>query len=143
MRRRRGSSMIEFALGMLVLAPVMAGLARWTATSYLIYEMQEAVRSGAIYAAGQPGARYLSAERAGQGSDFERRVRNIVLCGDASGRGVVKIPGLKAENVNVTFGGPAGGIVTISIAGYEAPGGVVTVPKGPSASMPFGARGGT
>ena len=59
----------------------------------------------------------------------------------------MRVAGLKAENIHVSFGhvsfgAPAAGIVTISIAGYEGPGGILKLPKGPSASMPYGARGG-
>jgi hypothetical protein len=137
MRRRRGSSLIEFALGLVVLAPVTVEVARWGATAYVLHEMQSAAGEGAAFASTAPttwGVRDL---------DFERRVRNVVLYGNPGGGERARIAGLRAENIQVTVMQERGlpRTVEVSIRGYEAPGRVLLrLDGGPRVSMPYRGR---
>jgi hypothetical protein len=136
MKRTSGSSMIEFALGLVVLAPVTVEVARWGAATYVLHEMQAAAARGAEFASSQPMSWQIPDQ------EFERRVRNVVLYGQPEGGGTARIPGLQAANVQVTverdLGRPRA--VEVSILKYEAPGGIVTLEAGPRVAMPYRGR---
>jgi hypothetical protein len=133
MKRKRGSSLIEFALGLVVLAPVAVELTSWAATAYVIHELQSAVSQGAVFGSVEPLS-WQAPDRA-----FENRVRNVVLYGHPDGQGKVRIPGLAASNVHVRVDRVTGSprSIEVSIEGYQAPGGIVKLEVGPRVAMPY------
>jgi hypothetical protein len=136
MRRLRGSSLIEFALGLTVLTFAAVELTRWVANAYVLHQMQAALHQAAHWASSEP--------LAFKGSDarFEQRVRNVVLYGNPDGGSMPSVPGLHPNNVRVEIVRQASrpSAVNLSIHGYEGPGGAVILPAGPRVSMPYRGR---
>ncbi len=115
---RRGSGLIEFALGFSVLAVLFVGMVQLSISMLVLNQLSSAVRSGARYAA--------MAEFDEPSYRFVRKVQNVVAYGmaePAAGAGSVA-PGLKPENVSVTWTRDAAGApntVTVSLNGYSLP----------------------
>jgi hypothetical protein len=136
MKSRRGSALIEFALGLVVLAPVLIGLTRLIVTAYVLSEMQSAVRQGAEFASQQP----FGFEE--PGPEVKDRIRNVVLYGTPDRGERPRIPGLLPDSVRITVV-RRGGLpqqVSVSIGDYRAPGGAVQIQQGPRSSFPYRGR---
>jgi len=115
---RRGSGLLEFALGLPALVLLVAGLSQLTYSVWVYNRLASAVRDGARYAAAtsfdEPGHR------------FAGRVKNVVVYGQpAPGPAAAPLaPGLQPGNVRVSWSRDAAGAprtVTVSVSGYRLP----------------------
>lgn len=134
--RRRGSSLLEFALGIAVLAPVVVGVAKMGATVYVMDQLGAVARDAAQYASTQPAGLTVDDPA------FLARVRNVAVRGNPEGSGEPRIAGLEARHVSVEVV-REGGVprsVAVWIANYEAPGGAVKIESGPHAIYPYRGR---
>jgi hypothetical protein len=108
-RKHRGNVMIECAIGLALLGPLIVGSVQYTSSFLLIESLEQAVQSAARKAA--------RLHWTGDAPAFEAKVRDILLRGDT------EIPGLKPENVVVELEktGSVPRLVRISIKGYALP----------------------
>ena len=109
---RGGSALIEFAVSLVLLTGMFAGIFQTGFTFFNYSKLVNAVRSGARYASLQPPA-VSSANPA-----FAKSVRNLVVYGDpvpAAGAKPI-VPGLTPESVEIILG-PA--TTTVSVRGFE------------------------
>jgi hypothetical protein len=111
-RNRRGSALLEFALGLAVLTPAFAYGVMYLQSFYWMSELEDAVRRGA---------------EAAMRSGDEALVRQAVL--------QQGVPGLRGEHVRVKWEEKR---VTVSVEGYglKAPGGEIRLAGRPRAMMP-------
>lgn len=137
--RRRGSSLVEFALGLPVLVTVVVLLGQVGYALYAYSAVSAAIREGARFAA--------SADFEEPGRSFTQSVKNVVVFGEAtpdSGTSP-RIPGFTTENVSVSWQrDPAGAPqnVTVALREFEMPGPakVIRLAGRPSATFPFSGR---
>ncbi|MEZ5355995.1 MAG: hypothetical protein R2762_25455 [Bryobacteraceae bacterium] len=104
---RRGSAMLEVALVLAVLSPLVAGGLRFAYSFYLIHSLQDAVASAAEYGS---GLEYAGA------AEFETAIRAKVAGAE--------VPRLDPAQVRVEVQPDAGGRpawITVSIRGYSLP----------------------
>ncbi|PWU11751.1 MAG: hypothetical protein C5B51_02020 [Terriglobia bacterium] len=113
---RRGTAIVEFAVGSGVLLAAFSGTFEFGYTFIQYNRLQTAVAQGARYAALIP---YDSATTA-PSSTFLSAVQNVVLYGSPTGGTSPAIGGLTAANVNltVTFANGVPSYMTVSITGY-------------------------
>ncbi len=118
--RRRGSAVLEFALGSGLLLSVMFGTFQFGFTFLQYNQLQNAVRRGAHYGAVIP---YTSAN-ATPSTAYRDAVRNMVLYGNPTGGSTPALPGLSASQVNVecTFQNGVPSYITVSVSGYSVNG---------------------
>lgn len=103
-RSRKGASMVEFAIAILLFMVLMIGILDWSLTFFihqtLTWRVSEAVRYGAVYGIGSlnltTGTPVLDAARVAE-------VRNMVLCGRPTCTDSSGIFGLTAADVTVTL----------------------------------------
>ena len=115
---RRGSGLIEFALGFSVLAVLFVGMVQLALSMMVLNQLSSAVRSGARYAA--------TADFDEPSHRFVKQVQNVVAYGVAnpSDGSEAVAPGLRPENVSVTWTRDAAGVpntVTVALNGYLLP----------------------
>lgn len=98
--RRRGSVMVEFALGSAFVLLILAGTLEFGYTFYVYNQLQSAARDAARYASLRP---FDFAPGGNSGVQWEAAVKNMMLYGDpdADGSGAVIVPGLTADNITV------------------------------------------
>ena len=116
---QRGNSLVEFAISLPLMVSLFLGVWQFGYSYYLYGRLEAAVRDGGRYAS-------IAAYDAADPSDYQDRVRNVVLYGDPTGgqAGNVVSPGLRPEQVSVAIS-PAGGppdAVSVAINGYQLPG---------------------
>jgi Flp pilus assembly protein TadG len=116
--RRRGSGLLELALGLPVLVLLLVGMGQTAYTILVFQQLSDAVRSGARYAANAP---FDADPKA-----YAQRVRNAVVYGTPAGGAAIEAqaPGLKPEHVDVNWtpgrtGAPEQ--ITITLRGYSVP----------------------
>ena len=114
MRRRgtrAGTALVEFAMSLILLASMFAGIFQTGYTFYAYSTLVNAVRSGARYASIAPREARVSAE-------FASAVRNLVVYGDPKPAAGAKpvVAGLQAANVEVIF---SPGAATVALRGFE------------------------
>lgn len=104
----RGSTLVEFAIGVTVFATAMFAVLEFGRALWVHNALTDAARRGARYAV-------LHSEGA------STEVKNVVVYGDASGTGNPMLENLSTANVNVVYNnfGLNDGTVTVSITGYE------------------------
>jgi hypothetical protein len=134
--RQRGSALIEFALGLVVLAPILTGLAGLAIT---------VLTNDAIAVAAREGAAYGSMQPLGFGPEdeaFVQRVRNVAVFRNPEGAGKPRVAGLAPENVEVVVHRERGipQAVEVGVAGYRAAGGSVSIARGPRVTYPYRGR---
>jgi Flp pilus assembly protein TadG len=117
LRNRRGSAMIEFAIGSGVLLAAFTGTFQFGYTFLQYNNLQNAVARGARYASLVP----YDSLTATPSTAFQTAVQNVVLYGSPTAGTTPVLPGLTAANVNVvpdfgTLGIPH--TMTVSITGY-------------------------
>jgi Flp pilus assembly protein TadG len=136
-RNRRGTAIVEFAIGSGVLLAVFSGTFEFGYTLMQYNKLQTAVAQGARYASLVP---YDSAT-ATPSAAFLLKVRNIVLYGNPAGGDAPALSGLTAANVNlnVTFTNGVPSSVQVSITGYtvNAVFGSRTFTGKPQATYPY------
>ena len=104
----RGSTLVEFALGVTVFVTAMFGVLEFGRMLWVHNALSDAVRRGARYA-----ALHSAADAAA--------VRNVVVYGDAAGTGQPMLNNLTAANVEVNYSGFGlnDGTVSVSITNYQ------------------------
>ncbi len=138
-QNRRGSSLVEFALGLPVLVTVVVLLAQVGYALYAYSTLSAAIREGAHFAA--------SADFDEPGRGFTKRVKNIVVYGEEtpSNGSKPRIPDLTAESISVSWQRDVAGAprqVTVSLREFEMPGpaNIIRLKDRPSATFPFSGR---
>jgi Flp pilus assembly protein TadG len=104
----RGSTLVEFAIGVTVFATAMFAVLEFGRVLWAHNALTDAARRGARYAVLHTA------------NDVDQ-VKNVVVFGDAAGTGNPMLPNLSAENVNVAYNGFGlnDGTVTVSITNYQ------------------------
>ena len=107
-KNERGSTLVEFAIGVLVFATAMFAVLEFGRVLWAHNALTDAARRGARYAV-------LHA------ANDSAQVKNVVVFGDAAGTGNPMLPNLSAENVSVVYNGFGlnDGTVTVSITNYQ------------------------
>ncbi|MBL8175066.1 MAG: pilus assembly protein [Bryobacterales bacterium] len=95
---RRGSAMLEFAVGAGVLVSVFTGTFQFGYTFYQYNKLSNAVNAGARYAS----LRAYNSPNATPASNFNTAVKNMVVYGNPAGTGSPVVPGLAPGNVVLT-----------------------------------------
>lgn len=104
----RGSTLVEFAIGVTVFATAMFGVIEFGRALWVHNALTDAARRG---------ARYAVLHTAG---DVDQ-VRNVVVFGNPAGTGNPLVNNLSTANVNVSYNsfGLNDGTVTVSITNYQ------------------------
>jgi Flp pilus assembly protein TadG len=106
--KERGSTLVEFAIGVTVFVMAMFGVLEFGRLLWVHNALTDAARRGARYAV-------LHSEMDVEG------VKNIVVYGDAAGTGQPMLNDLSTTNVQVNYNGFGmnDGTVSVSITSYE------------------------
>ena len=104
----RGSTLVEFAIGVTVFVTVMFAVLEFGRALWVHNALSDAARRG---------ARYAVLNNAGSAD----QVKNIVVYGNAAGTGQPMLNNLTTANVNVVYNnfGLNDGTVSVSITGYQ------------------------
>ena len=104
----RGSTLVEFAIGVTVFVTVMFAVLEFGRALWVHNALSDAARRG---------ARYAVLHSAGSAD----QVKNIVVYGNAAGTGQPMLSDLTTANVNVVYNnfGLNDGTVSVSITGYQ------------------------
>ena|SRR6185295_6827896 len=104
----RGSTLVEFSIGVTVFATAMFAVLEFGRVLWSHNALTDAARRGARYAVMHT-------------ANDSAAVKNIVVYGDAAGTGNPMLPNLSAANVNVVYTnfGLNDGTVTVSITNYK------------------------
>jgi Flp pilus assembly protein TadG len=105
---QRGSTLVEFSIGVTVFATVMFAVLEFGRALWVHNALSDAARRG---------ARYAAMHSIGDTS----QVKNIVVYGNSAGSGDVMLQNLSTANVDVTYNnfGMNAGTVTVKITGYQ------------------------
>jgi Flp pilus assembly protein TadG len=134
--------MLEFAIGVGVLASVFAGTFQYGYTFYQYNLLKNAVMNGASYAA----MRNYDSDNNTPSTAFTNAVKNVVVYGDPAGGSNPVVRGLTTSNVNLTptlFNSATTNqppiAMTVSISGYtiSAVFGNTTLTSKPSVTYPY------
>jgi Flp pilus assembly protein TadG len=99
-RRRKGHSMVEFAIAAGVLIPVFAGTFQFGYSMYTYNLLVSAAGSGARYASART---YRVASGTTDVNKGKAAIRNMVVYGKPSGGTAPVVRGLTTANVDVTY----------------------------------------
>ena len=104
----RGSTLVEFSIGVLVFATAMFAVLEFSRALWAHNALTDAARRG---------ARYATLHSAGNVA----QVKNVVVYGNAAGTGQPMLPNLSTNQVDVDYNsfGMNAGTVTVSIDGYQ------------------------
>lgn len=104
----RGSTLVEFAIGITVFVTAMFAVLEFGRALWVHNALSDAARRG---------ARYAVLHSAGSSAE----VKNIVVYGNAAGSGQPMLNNLSTANVNVVYNnfGLNDGTVSVSITGYQ------------------------
>jgi Flp pilus assembly protein TadG len=104
----RGSTLVEFAIGVTVFATAMFAVLEFGRALWVHNALSDAARQG---------ARYAILHSAGSTDE----VKNVVVYGNPAGTGQPMLNNLTTANVNVTYTnfGLNDGTVSVSITGYQ------------------------
>lgn len=107
-KNERGSTLVEFAIGVTVFVAAMFAVLEFGRALWVHNALSDAARRGARYAVLHSGG---SADQ----------VKNIVVYGNEAGTGQPMLNDLTTTNVNVTYNnfGLNDGTVAVSITGYQ------------------------
>jgi Flp pilus assembly protein TadG len=119
-RQRSGSVLVEFTFAVTVLTPLFLGGWAFGYTFYQYAQLQNAVRSGARYAA----ARTYDSQTATASAAFLTAVQNVTVYGDPNANTSTATPvvtGLTPSNVNLTVAMSNGvpSTMTVSIINFQ------------------------
>lgn len=114
--KRRGSTMLEFAIGAGVLLAAFTGTFQFGYTFFQYNRLTNAVDAGARYAAQRP---YDSANTS-PSSDFLTAVRNMVVYGNPAGGSTPVVQGLQPQHVQLTvqFVNAVPAFMSVEVHGY-------------------------
>lgn len=141
--RRRGSTLVEFALSFFLIFSIFSGVFQFAYSFYVYNTLVSAVREGARYASLKP---YDSTTTTPSGA-FLNAVQNMVVYGDANpanGAAAV-VPGLTRANVALTVTGSGTGTLTapsqmtVAIDGFTINSvfGTWTISRKPTCTFPY------
>jgi Flp pilus assembly protein TadG len=103
-RSRKGATLVEFAIAILLFMVLMAGILDWSLTFFihqtLTWRVSEAVRYGAVYGIGTLDPATLTAVL---DNNRVAQVKNKVLCGTLTCSGSSGIFGITAADVAVSM----------------------------------------
>ncbi|HEX6044738.1 MAG TPA: TadE family protein [Pyrinomonadaceae bacterium] len=104
----RGSTLVEFSIGVLVFATAMFAVLEFSRALWAHNALTDAARRG---------ARYATLHSAGNVA----QVKNVVVYGNPAGTGEPMLPNLSTNQVDVDYSsfGMNAGTVTVSIDGYQ------------------------
>lgn len=104
----RGSTLVEFAIGVTVFAMVMFAVLEFGRALWVHNALTDAARRGARYAT-------LNSE------SNAAQVKNVVVYGNPEGTGQPMLTNLSAANIDVAYSGFGlnDGTVSVSVTGYE------------------------
>ena len=104
----RGSTLVEFAIGVTVFVTAMFAVLEFGRALWVHNALSDAARRG---------ARYAVLHSAGSAEE----VKNVVVYGDPTGAGQPMLNNLSTANVNVVYNsfGLNDGTVSVSITGYQ------------------------
>jgi Flp pilus assembly protein TadG len=113
---RKGSAMLEFAIGSGLLVAAFTGTFQFGYTFLQYNNLQNAVARGARYASLVP----YDSPTSTPSTAFATAVKNMVLYGTPAAGATPVLPGLTTGNVNltVTWANGLPSIMTVSISGY-------------------------
>lgn len=136
-KRQRGSTLIEFAIGMTMLVTAFGGVFQF-GWSLLIYNnLLTSVTNAAIMAAQRDFDQSSP-------TSFTNDVKNMVMYGDLTARTTKVAPGLLATHINVTLSpnSTTPRYVTVSISGYQISNlfRSITLTNKPRVTVPFAGR---
>src|SRR5215472_1015862 len=116
MRKRRGSSLLEFAVATGILVPLFTGVFQFGYALFVYNNLESAVRGGARYAS----LRSYDSASSAPSDEFSRTVKNMVVYGNPEGVGRAAAAGLSAENVRIlpNMNGAAPESMTVEITDY-------------------------
>lgn len=112
--RRRGSSIVEFAVAFSLLWTCLAGVFQFGHAMYVYNALTIAIDDGSQYAA--------SVEFDSTTKTFVQKIKNAVVYGNPQGGTAALVPGLLTSHVSVTWTTDASGIpqtITTSIQGFS------------------------
>lgn len=106
--KERGSTLVEFAIGITVFATAMFGVLEFGRALWVHNALADAARRGARYAVMHSGG-------------DSAQVKNIVVYGNAAGTGTPMVNNLTTANVDVTYTnfGLNDGTVSVKITNYQ------------------------
>jgi len=108
-QKRRGSSVIEFAIGFTLVWALFAGVFQFGYTSYVYNGLMSSVANGGRFAS------RVAFDAPTQ--NFVTQIKNVVVYGSPSGGTATLVPGLTTSNVNVTWTTDSAGVPdTISVS---------------------------
>lgn len=115
--KKRGSALLELAVAMTILGPVLAGVFQFGYALFVYNNLESAVRGGARYAS----ARSYDSSSAAPSPDYSAAVKNMVVYGNPEGTGQPVARGLSASNVEIqaNMNGAAPESITVAITGYK------------------------
>jgi len=134
----RGSAILEFALGFMLLWTMLAGVFQFGYPLYVYDALNSAVADGAAFASRAD----FDASSAGT---FSAQVKNMVVYGSPTGGGQALVSRLTAANVSVTWTVDAAGVpqtVTVRIVDFPvyAVFKSFTLANKPACTVRFGGR---
>ena len=137
---KRGSTLLEFAIAVAVLTPVLVGLVQFTYSFYVIHELDAAVRRGAEFAS----ALEYDSPSPEPSSGWLWQVENVVVYGNPEGAGQTLVAGLMRDHVRVRVDFARGRPhkVAVGITGLElpSPGHTLRLDGKPESSFPYRGR---
>lgn len=110
--RRRGSAVLEMAIGITMLWVCFAGIFQFGHAMYCYNALEVAVESGALFA---------STVDFDAAQTFVPKVRNMTVYGNPNGGPSPVAPGLSTGNVSVTWTTDSSGVpsaIKVAISGY-------------------------
>jgi hypothetical protein len=124
-QKRRGSALVEFALSMLVLAPIAYGTLHYGYGFFLANEIANATRAGARYASMRP----LEATRI---DEYKSAVKNMAACGNPTGctPEQCSVRGLTPDRIDVGIEFERNVPARVSVQLGSHPGGMIGLPPG-------------
>lgn len=115
-RHRRGNALVEFALAVGLLLPMLFGTFEFGYAFYTYNRLIAAVREGGRYAS----LRTYDSSTTTPSDTYSTAVKNAVVYGDPSGNGTPIVSGLATGNVGVTMTMSSGvpDMVTVSLTSF-------------------------
>jgi Flp pilus assembly protein TadG len=112
-RSERGNTLVEFAISFVVLWAFLVGIFQFGYAMYVYNGLASTVASGARFAS--------QVKFDAPANSFVPKVKNMVVYGSPNGGVQPVVPGLKAEQVEVTWTTDAAGVpqtITVAIRDY-------------------------
>ena len=113
-KRRRGSALVEFAIGFSLLWACLAGIFQFSHAMYIYNALTISIQNGSHYAA------FVKFDS--PANTFVQKIRNEVVFGNPQGGTERLVPGLLTSHVSVTWTADSAGIpqtITTSIQGFS------------------------